>query len=303
MNLKTLDVHLLRCIDALMAERSVSRSAERLNLSQPAMSHALARLRRLFDDPLLVRAQSEMVPTRRALELREPVRRILAEIDGVVARTAVFSAETSRMKFVLTAPEYVEYVVAPKLLRRLQSEAPGIDIEIRTPHAERSLEWLEQGEIDFRMAWLRDPPLTLHSKLLFRDQFVCLVRKGHPQIRGRLSLEQYFSLPHVRSRFVRNSTSGRVIDEVVASYGKKLRIALLMQNFLTVFYTVAHSDLIATVPARLAKGLAEELPLQILEPPLNVPDMRIGVYWHERTHKEASHRWFRQILAEVAKTL
>lgn len=303
MNTKNLDTHLLRCFESLMAERSVSRAAERMNLSQPAMSHALARLRRLFDDPLLLRAQSAMVPTRRALALREPVRRILAEIDPMVSRPAAFRPETSRMKFVLTVPEYVEYVLAPRLCARLQQEAPGIDIELRTPQPERAPEWLESGEIDFRLACLRNPPRALHAKLLFRDTFVCLVRKGHPQIRGGITLEQYLTLPHVRSRFVRNSTSGRVIDETVAAHGGKLRIALLMQNFLTVFYTMAHSDLIATVPARLARGLAEVLPLQVLESPLNVPDMRIGVFWHERTHKEASHRWFRQMLSEVAAVL
>lgn len=303
MNFKSLDVHLLRCFDALMAECSVSRAAEQMNLSQPAMSHALARLRRLFDDPLLLRAQSAMVPTRHALVLRESVARILAEIDGVVSRKAVFRAESSRMKFVLTAPEYVEYVVAPRLFALLQKEAPGVDIEFRTPNPERVSEWMEKGEIDFRLAWLRDPPHSLHSKFLFRDGFVCLVREGHPQIRGALTAEQFFSLPHVRSRFVRNSPSGRVIDEVVVSHGRKLRIALLMQNFLTAFHTVAHTDLIATVPARLAHGLAEQLSLQVLEPPISVPDMRIAVYWHERTHKEASHRWFRQKLADVAKML
>ncbi len=303
MNIKSLDVHLLRCFDALMAELSVSRAAEKMGLSQPAMSHALARLRRLFDDPLLLRAQSAMVPTRHALDLRESVLRILAEIDGVVLKKAVFRAETSRMKFVLTAPEYVEYVLAPKLFEVLQKQAPGIDIEFRTPNPERVAEWMEKGEIDFRLAWLRDPPHSLHSKFLFRDEFVCLVRKGHPQIRGAMTAEQYFSLPHVRSRFMRNSPSGRVIDEVVASHGRKLRIALLMQNFLTVFYTVEHADLIATVPARLAQGLAEQLALQVIEPPLNIPDMRISLYWHERTHREASHRWFRQLLADCAKSL
>ncbi len=303
MNIKSLDVHLLRCFDVLMAERSVSRAAEHMNLSQPAMSHALARLRRLFDDPLLLRAQGEMVPTRHALELREPVGRILAEIDGVVSMAAAFRPETSRMKFVLTAPEYVEYVLAPGLFGLLQKAAPGIDIEFRTPNPERVSEWLEKGEIDFRLAWLRDPPRSLRSKFLFRDEFVCLVRQGHPQIRGAMTADQYFSLPHVRSRFVRNSPSGRVIDEVVASHGKKLRIALLMQNFWTVFHTVAHTDLIATVPARLAQGVADQLSLQVLEPPISVPDMRIGVFWHERTHKEASHRWFRQILADAVKLL
>lgn len=303
MNLKNLDIHLLRCFAALMDERSVSRAAERMHVSQPAMSHALARLRRHFDDPLLLRAQKEMVPTRCALTVRESVGRILLETENLFLRAVVFKPEVSRMKFVVTAPEFVEHVLTPKLLHRLQREAPGITLEIRVPDPERAAEWLEKGEIDFRLGWLRTPPPMLRSKLLFRDGFVCLARKGHPQIRGSITQEQYFSLPHVRSRFVRNSTSGRVIDEVVAAHGRKLNVAVLMQNVFSVFHVVAHSDLIATVPSRLVQDVSSQLPIQLLEPPVTIPDLRINLFWHERTHQEASHRWFRQLLADVVKTL
>lgn len=303
MNLKNLDIHLLRCFEALMDERSVSRAAERMHVSQPAMSHALARLRRHFNDPLLLRAQKEMVPTRCALTVRESVGRILLETENLFLRAVAFRPEASRMKFVVTAPEFVEYVLAPRLLGRLQREAPGISLEIRMPDPDRAVEWLEKGEIDFRLGWLRTPPDKLRSKLLFRDRFVCLARKGHPQIRGSITQEQYLSLPHVRSRFVRNSTSGRVIDEVAASHGRKLNVALLMQNFFTVFHTVVHSDLIATVPERLAHGALNQLPVQVLAPPISIPDARVSMFWHERTHQEASHRWFRQLLTDVVKTL
>jgi DNA-binding transcriptional LysR family regulator len=303
MNLKNLDMHLLRCFEALMDERSVSRAAERMHVSQPAMSHALARLRQHFDDPLLLRAQKEMVPTRCALTVRESVGRILLETENLFLRAVAFKPEASRMKFVLTAPEFVEHVLVPKLLRRLQREAPGITLEIRVPDPERAAEWLEKGEIDFRLGWLRKPPPMLRSQLLFRDGFVCLARKGHPQIRGAITQEQYFSLPHVRSRFVRNSTSGRVIDEVVAAHGRKLNVAVLMQNVFTVFHAVAHSDLIATVPSRLVQGVPTQLPIQVLDTPITIPDLRINLFWHERTHQETSHRWFRQLLTEVAKSL
>jgi DNA-binding transcriptional LysR family regulator len=303
MNYKNIDIHLLRCFEALMDERSVSRAAERMHVSQPAMSHALARLRRHFDDPLLLRAQKEMVPTRCALTAREAVGRILLETENLFLRSIAFRPEDSRMKFVVTAPEFVEHVLAPKLLGRLQREAPGVTLEIRVPDPDRAVEWLEKGEIDFRMGWLRTPPPMLRSQLLFRDSFVCLARKGHPQIRGAISQERYFSLPHVRTRFVRNSTSGRVIDEVAAAHGGKLNVAVLMQNVFSMFHVVAHSDLIATVPSRLVQGVSGQLPIQVLMPPIAIPDIRINLFWHERTHQEASHRWFRQLLVEVAKSL
>lgn len=303
MNVKNIDIKLLRCFEALMDERSVSRAAERMHVSQPAMSHALARLRRQFNDPLLLRARREMVPTRRALAVRETVLRLLLEAEHLFLRAETFRPATSRMKFVITAPEYVEHVLAPRLMSRLQREAPGVSLEIRVPDPDRATEWLEKGEVDFRLGWLRTPPPTLRSQLLFRDGFVCLARKGHPQIRGGITRERYLSLPHVRSRFVRNSTSGRVIDEVAAAHGGKLNVAVLMQNVFTVFHVVAHSDLIATVPSRLVQGVAGQLPLQVLEPPLSIPDIRISLFWHERTHQEAPHRWFRQLLTDTAKSL
>jgi len=286
-----------------MDERSVSRAAERMHVSQPAMSHALARLRRHFNDPLLLRAQKEMVPTRCALTVRESVGRILLETENLFLRAVAFKPEASRMKFVITAPEFVEYVLAPRLLGRLQREAPGISLEIRMPDPDRAVEWLEKGEIDFRLGWLRTPPHMLRSKLLFRDRFVCLARKGHPQIKGSITQEQYFAQTHVRSRFVRNSTAGRVIDEIAAAHGRKLNVAVLMQNFITVFHTVAHSNLIATVPEQLARSALHQLPVQVLTPPISIPDARINMFWHERTHQEASHRWFRQLLTECAKSL
>jgi DNA-binding transcriptional LysR family regulator len=303
MNIAGADFQLLRAFDALIGERSVSRAAQRLETSQPAMSRSLARLRLLFGDPLLLRGQGGMVPTRRALELQEPVRRILGDIDRIALKPTAFVPRTSQVRFVVTATEYAEYVLAPALMGRLQREAPGVRVEIRAPHIERAMEWLEQGEIDFRVGWLPAPPLALRSKLLFRDRFVCLARKGHPAIRGALSLTQYFAAQHVHPRFARPSTSGQVIDDAVAAHGRKLDVALVVQNFLSVAHTVAQSDLIATVPDRLARSLADRLPLQKLKVPLDLPELRIGVYWHERTQQEPAHRWFRQLLAEVARTL
>jgi len=303
MNITKMDFQLLRAFDALIGEHGVSRAAQRVQISQPAMSHALARLRVLFDDPLLVRSQGGMVPTRRALELQVPVRRVLMDIDRITFKPKAFNPRTSQAHFVLTATEYAEYVLVPALIGRLQREAPNVHLDVRAPSPERAVEWLEKGEIDFRVGWITAPQLALRSKLLFRDCFVCLARKGHPDVHGTLSLEQYFAASHVQPRFTRPSTSGQVIDDAVAAYRRKMNVALVVQSFLSVAHTVAQTDLIATVPDRLARTLTGPLLLQNLKVPLDLPELRMGVYWHERTHQDPAHRWFRRLLGDVARTL
>lgn len=303
MNNQTPDLRLLQCFEALMAERSVSRAAERLEMSQPAMSHALGRLRRMFDDPLLLKGHGQMTATNRAIDIEAQVRELLGAAERLTRKPAAFEPATARIKFAIMSPEYVEYLLAPRLIRRLQQEAPGIDIEFRTSEPRPSLDWLERGEIDFRLGWWPEPPQTLRFKLLFRDPLVCLARKGHPQIRGNITTECYLQTPHVRIQQPRTGVTAHVIDQAVHLLHRKLRIALQVQNALALSNAVADSNLIATVPRRLALALAEKFPVQALALPLNVPDVRIAVYWHERTHKQAAHRWFRQLLTDSAKAL
>lgn len=302
-HISAVDVFLLRCFDVLMEERSVSRAAETLEISQPALSRALARLRRLFGDPLLIRAQGRMVPTDRALEVESSVRKILSDLEQVINAPGEFDPKTAQATFRLTAAGSVEHLILPRLVERLQNSAPGIRIEVRQPSRDNALKWLETGEIDFRLGWVSRPPETLRSSLLYRDRLICLVRQGHQNVNGHITLEQYLSLPHARLEVLPHGMSGRVIDEVVALFGKKLHIGLLVQNYLTVLDAVARSDLIATIPERLAKNFAQQLSLQILDPPLKLPDFRIAVFWHERSHKNPRHRWFRDQITAVARAL
>lgn len=303
MNNQALDMRLLRCFEALMAERSVSRAAERMELSQPAMSHALGRLRRIFGDPLLLKGHGQMTPTSRAVEIEGQVRELLAAAERLTRRPEAFVPATARAGFAVMTPEFVEFLLAPRLVQRLQQQAAGIDLEFRTSEPGRALDWLERGEIDFRLGWWPEPPKTLRFRLLFRDPLVCLARKGHPQIRGGISMQQYLRLPHIRIQRPRTGVSTHVIDQAVHQQRHRLRIALKAQNALALAAAVAESNLIATVPARLGAALAGKFPLQVLDLPLDVPDVRIALYWHERTHGLAAHRWFRQLLTDAAKTL
>jgi DNA-binding transcriptional LysR family regulator len=293
------DLHLLRCFDALLASRSVTLAAQRMNMSQPAMSVALGKLRQAFSDPLLIRGHGEMVPTSRALTLADPVRAVLKGMEKLTSTVAPFVPRTAALQFTVTAPGYIAHVLLPRLVRQLERSAPGVRVEVRAANREHATEWLENGEIDFRMGWIREPPGGLRFKTLYRDRLVCIAKRNHPLIGRNLTTDLFCKLSHVRTMVHRQSDSGQVIDEAVEALGTRLNISLLVQEVLSVPYIVASSNLIAAVPARLARTFASHLPLTVHRLPLSVPEQSIALYWHERTHRSAPHEWFRGVLGRI----
>jgi len=186
----------------------------------------------------------------------------------------------------------------------LREDAPGVNIEFLSPQSDHALlDSLQHGQIDLRLGWLPTPVQTLRSKLLFKDAIVCVARHEHPEFRGDITLEQYLQASHVRVDMQRAPFADRIVDQTALKMHRQLRIALKVQSMLTEFKVVANSDLIATVPKRLATQLADKEPLQLLPLPFNIPDVRIAMYWHEVTQHDAGRRWLRQLLTEVAKTL
>ncbi len=295
------DLKLLRCFEMLMAERSVSRAAARLNLSQPAMSYALARLRALFDDALLLRSKGDMLPTERALELEAEVRKLIESTERLISRPSTFDPANARARFSIMAAEPVQYLLATPLIEQL-GKAPGIDVEFISSDRQRAQGMLERGEIDFRLGWWPNPAPMLRYKALFRDRLVCLARKGHPEIRGRITVEQFLATPHVRDR-APGVTSEQTVDNAVSSLRRTLRVALRIRGIYSLSHVVSRSDLIASVPESLARRLVKDYPLQLLPLPLAIPEIRIALYWHERTHNQTSHRWFRQLFTSIAGKL
>ncbi len=297
----TNELRLLRVFLVLMSERSVSRTAARLQLSQPATSHLLAQLRRLFGDPLLLRSKNTLAATPRALDLETQVRRLVEGFDSLVALSAAFDPATSRRTFLVTAPEYGETMLLPELIRRLRTEAPNVRVEVHAPDPDRAFDQLANGTIDMRIAWLRSPTPTLRSMLLFDDRLVCIADTKHSLIRGELTLEQFLSLPHARTLGTSHATTVRVVNEAVARLGRRLERSFLLQHFATVPAALKGTDIIATLPLRQAREFAARHPLQILEPPLPLPLVRYGVYWHERSHNDPGHRWLRRTIQRCAK--
>jgi len=298
-----LDTRLLRVFTVLMGERSVSRAAERLQMSQPAISHALNRLRQTFDDPLLLRSRGGMIPTNRALELQDPVRDLLAAYEQLAKPASDFDPASSTRRFVITAPEYAEHLLMPPLLRQLRAQAPGVRVDVRTPDPDRAYELLESGEVDLRIAWLLKPMQSLRSLQLFQDRMVYIADRKHPQIQERITVPQFLAAPHLRTFGTSVSTTNRVIDDALDRLGKKLQMVFYLQNFLTMPATLAGTDAIAALPQRLAERFAQQYPLQVLEPPVRLPRIRYAEYWHERNQNDPGHRWLRQAVLEAAQGL
>jgi DNA-binding transcriptional LysR family regulator len=297
----TVDIRQLRAFVALMTEASVSRASDRLGISQPSLSQTLARLRATFNDPLLIRSGRGMVPTDRAREIERSVRVLLAEYDRMLAQAEGFDPATSARRFVLTAPEYAEHLLIPGVLARVRTEAPRVRVEVRAPQPERAAELLESGEVDLRIAWLLSPPGTLRSMPLFQDRIVCLASRENPRLRGALPLAEFLRAAHVRPFGTGRPTSARVIDEAVERVGGKID-SFLVQNFLTIPAILDGTDMLATLPFRLAQTFTAQHKLEVLELPLRLPRIRYAAYWHERSQKDAGHRWLRGVVQTAARS-
>jgi DNA-binding transcriptional LysR family regulator len=297
----SVDVRLLRTFLALMAEKNVTRAAEKLDASQPATSHSLARLRLLFGDPLLLRSGSGMVPTARAVELESQVRELLQHFEQVVDQPEPFNPASSTRTFVLTVAEFG--LLAPSFFERVRRQAPHARVEVRAPNAERALQSLESGEIDLRIAWLLTPAPSLRSMHLYEDRIVCIAHRDHPEVQGQLSLEQFLRLPHARTLSTSHVTTSLVIDAALEALGKKLEPTVLVHNFLTIPAMLKGTDIIATLPFSQAELFSALFPLQILEPPLKLPRIRYAAYWHERSQRDEGHRWLRSVVMDAAGSL
>ncbi len=298
MDIRNVDLNLLVALDALLAERSVSRAAVRLHLSQPAASALLARLRELFGDPLLLRSARGMLPTPRALELLGPVKQVLDEIEAIVQPRAAFDPASASLMFTLSASDYVEYALLPKLVDYLERKAPGVRLEVRSLDLQLVAMQMESGEVDLCITGLQNAAPGLHLRPLYTERLVSVVRRNHPGVGERLTLDKFCSLEHIQVS-VRGSGFSTRIDEALAALGRKRHARLAVPHFLLVPEIVARSDMISSLPERLARGYAKQL--RILEPPVELQKFTVGEMWHERNERDPAQQWLRDVLVELAQ--
>lgn len=300
MDLRALDLNLLAVFDALMIERHVSRAADRVALSQPAMSNALSRLRAALGDPILVRTSRGMEPTARALELHGPINAALAQIQHTLSTPTRFEPRRAVHHFVIGASDYMEFLVMPRLVSLLQEQAPGVDLTVRSLQLSQPEEALDRGEIDLAFGYFPNPAKRLHEAHLFTEHLACAVRNDHPTVKSRLTLSQYVNLPHL---FVATRRRSGVVDDALARLGKTRRISVSIPHFLVAPFIIVASDVIMTVNSRIALTYARALPIRVLPPPLKLPDFPISMVWHPRSDKDDAHAWLRARLTEICRDL
>ena len=294
--LAAVDLNLLVALDALLAERNVTRAARRVGLSQSAMSHTLVRLRRLLEDPILVRAAGEMVPTARAAELAAPIRESLERIERALDAPEPFDPRTAKRSFTVAAVDFAQLVLVAPLGARLSREAPGIELVVGSPpdDVDRAL---ASGAVDLSLALARGPG-SPHEVELLRERFVCVVRRDHPRVRKSLTKKQLTELPHVMI-----SPRGRgagAVDRALEREGLARRVPFIVPHFLGAALAVARSELVLTVAERVARTFAGALPIRLLDPPVPVEGFRVAQAWHARQDDDPAHAWLRRTIQAIA---
>ena len=246
MDIRSIDLNLLVALDALLGEKNVTRAASRLHLSQPATSAALARLRQVFRDPLLVRTSRGMLPTAKALELAQPLQQVLGDITRIVQPTGPFLPAEARSTFTIAASDYVEFTVLPHLLEQLEAEAPATRLAVRAIDLELITRSLESGEIDLAIMNTTNAPPDVRARSLYTERFVCIARRDHPRVGDSIDLDTFCELEHVMVSARAGVFSGAT-DEALALIGRKRRVRLSVPHFLLLPEMVQRSQLIAIV--------------------------------------------------------
>jgi DNA-binding transcriptional LysR family regulator len=297
MDIRAVDLNLLKAFDALIRERAVTRAAGRIGLSQPAMSHALSRLRSLFADDLFVRTPNHMEPTARAREIAPLVSAAIEHIEAALNLGIGFDPTKSTGIFTAGMAEYAEVALVGRLAEAFARQAPKATLRLTPLTGAEAADRLDNSAIDVAVAHLRALPGHLDSMMLLRDPFVLVARRGHPLAAQSLSLEAYAALDHVLVS-PRGDTSGAV-DRALADFGLKRRIALLVATYLALPAVLASSYLVATVPRRTAQQIAAMAEIEIMPLAIDL-SVHVSMAWHRRATSEPAQSWFRSLLIEAA---
>ena len=311
MNINRVDLNLLVYLDALLRERNVTQAANQLNLSQPAMSNGLRRLRDLFDDPLLVRTSDGMTPTERALELEPIVREVLTNIEKAVQPRSAFDASEAQRVFRIMASDYAESTLFPSVLGKLRTEAPGLTLDIMTPSDVSFLD-VERGKVDMVINRFDAMPQSFHQINLWNDSFSCLMSPENPILED-FTLESYLQAKHV---WVSKTGMGvgvgvnpddvqRLgwVDAAINKLGKKRQIRVFTRHYQAAMTLAEQNDLIVTLPTRAAQLNKDNPRLVLREPPLEIPPLELKMAWSPLLQHNPANKWLRKLIVDTAREM
>ncbi|MCA2015872.1 LysR family transcriptional regulator [Vibrio tritonius] len=295
-DIRNLDLNLLKAFDSLMDEGTVTHAAQRLSLTQPAVSAMLTRLRDYFNDPLFVRAQRGMIPTERALALAPPIKQVLTDIN-LLLQPVHFDPLTADMTYTIAATDYALKAVIVPLMSELKKQAPGIRVAVIAINPETMVKQMEQGDVDLALMTPETTPVDLHSRSLYQERYVCMMRAEHPAAQtGQITLEQFCALEHI---LVSNHGGfWGPTDDALEEIGVKRRIGLSVNSFLVLPEILRITDMIAVVPRRLA---CRHDHLVIMDTPLEVQGFTKSMAWHERSHRNPAHQWIRALCLQASQ--
>ena len=300
MNIKKVDLNLLHTLLVLLEECNVSRSAQRLNLTQPTVSNSLARLRSLLDDPLFTRTRHGLVPTSRALALEPELRHIFSSVESILTPD-IFDPMSCDASIALSANDYMQYVVLTPAVLAMRSKAPTMKFAIRQAEISELVSMLDKGVIDIAVTIPAFSDPRLRSRLLYQERYVVAMQKSHPLASKRLSMKQFLSADHA----IVSPTSGQFFgptDDALKKLGLKRNVVLSVSSFFTLVQLLTSSEVIALIPLRLAQKFSAQL--HFTEAPLEVPGFDVITAWGNKTHRDPVRQWvidqIQQLVADQA---
>jgi DNA-binding transcriptional LysR family regulator len=300
MNLKSVDLNLLVAFDALMSERSVSRGAAKLGITQSALSHALKRLRIMFGDPLMRRGPRGMEPTERALSLQQPMKAILANIHSIISTKLAFAPATTKRTFKLSMSDAMSVEALPLIVRKLRKTAPNIDLLVTSSGPRDACARIINDEVEIAIGVFPHVPPELLRRELYRDQLVCVADKNHPLLRhGRMDEKSYLSSPHVT--VAPNLDSGVQLDDIFVAMGFNRRVVATVPHYIALPALIRGTDLIAHTRLRLLNVLRSSSNLVVfsIPAPIRVPELSFEQIWHARHEGDPGHRWLRDLIIDA----
>jgi DNA-binding transcriptional LysR family regulator len=300
-NLAGVDLNLLVLFDALMAERSVTRAASRVGLTQPAASHALARLRGLFKDPLFVRTPKGMTPTALAIDAAGPIRSALDQIRDVLASEQAFNSTKSDRVFTIGLSDYAAFLLLPGLLERIESRAPNVRLIVRNTNRVSALAMIDDGDVELIVGNFPDPLQHMSEDFLCMEEFVCAGRRDHPDFTDNLDIETYLGLRHLHVS-LKGEPQG-YLDDIIRSRGFHRNVVVTVGHFLIAPFLLGSTDAIATEPRRILEPLGKLLDLKLMRPPIDIPPFKVTQIWHKRYDTDQGHKWLRNLAQEICAAL
>lgn len=302
MNLGAFDLNLLKVLNALLTERHVTRAAEQLGRSQPAVSNALQRLRRSLGDELLVRSPDGFALTPRAQMLQQPLRDLLALVDDTVLGAPAFDPATADGVFRLALPDRLTIAIVPHLFERLHRAAPRLALRIVTADRDHAVDLLNADSIDAFVGWVDNPPPHLHSEFLLDEAPFCVMRRGHPLAkRKRFTMAALLGYPHLAVSAAGGRT--QIFDDRLAQHGLERHAQVILTSFTAVPHMLRGSDMVGVFTRFAAESFSATNGLVKRPLPLDVGNITTNLIWHARNDRDPRHAWLRAQITSVCKTI